>query len=128
VIGDAACQANPVVGEGIRIAMQFGKLAAEVANDAIGKGDVSEKSLSKYESEAKKQARMNALGLKAQEREASYHDADWDDALDMLSGLSVEEVAIILRGDFTKTNVLKMIAKHPRLASSATWQFLKKSL
>lgn len=48
VIGDAAHQAEPVTGGGINLAMEAGKMAANVAADAISAGDWSARSLQPY--------------------------------------------------------------------------------
>jgi len=49
IIGDAAHLVNPSSGAGIRFAMDSGRIAAEVAVEAIEKGDVTRKTLSKYQ-------------------------------------------------------------------------------
>lgn len=49
LIGDAARQSDPITGGGIVNAMEAGKMAGEIAYDAISRGDVSEKSLGEYE-------------------------------------------------------------------------------
>ena len=48
VVGDAACQANPLHGGGIGQTLLGGSLAGEVASDALEKGDVSASSLWPY--------------------------------------------------------------------------------
>jgi digeranylgeranylglycerophospholipid reductase len=48
VVGDAARQVDPLTGGGIINAMSAGKLAAEVAVEAISAGDVSAQFLKKY--------------------------------------------------------------------------------
>ncbi len=49
VVGDAARLADPVTGGGIGPAILSGKIAGEVAFEALEKGDLSEKFLKKYE-------------------------------------------------------------------------------
>ncbi len=46
--GDSAAQASMLLGEGIRYAMQFGKIAGEVAIEATKQNNFSEKFLSTY--------------------------------------------------------------------------------
>ena len=48
VVGDAACQANPLHGGGIGHSLLGGSLAGEVASDALEKGDVGLESLWAY--------------------------------------------------------------------------------
>ena len=45
LVGDSAGQANPLVLEGIRYAIKFGRIAGEVASKAIKANDTSEKKL-----------------------------------------------------------------------------------
>nr|WP_321496197.1 NAD(P)/FAD-dependent oxidoreductase [uncultured Methanolobus sp.] len=49
LVGDAARQSDPITGGGIINAMEAGKIAGEVAYNAISKNDVSAKSLNEYE-------------------------------------------------------------------------------
>lgn len=51
IVGDAARVVDPLTGGGIYNAMYTGRLAAEVAAECIGKGDVSKKALMKYDKE-----------------------------------------------------------------------------
>lgn len=48
IIGDAACQVNPIHGGGIGSSMMGGLKAAEVIMDALEKGDVSQEALWPY--------------------------------------------------------------------------------
>lgn len=47
-IGDAACQINPIAGEGIRHALYSGRFAAESINSALESGVTGKKNLSSY--------------------------------------------------------------------------------
>jgi digeranylgeranylglycerophospholipid reductase len=49
LVGDAARQSDPITGGGIINAMEAGKIAGEVAYNAISKGDVSTDALNEYE-------------------------------------------------------------------------------
>ncbi len=49
LVGDAARQADPLTGGGIANAMIAGRLAAEVAAEAVAKGDATSRSLGEYE-------------------------------------------------------------------------------
>ncbi len=51
LIGDAARQVDPLTGGGIANGMAAGRLAAQVAVEAIGAGDVSRSQLRRYEDE-----------------------------------------------------------------------------
>ncbi|MDI7276731.1 MAG: geranylgeranyl reductase family protein [Anaerolineae bacterium] len=49
VVGDAACQVDPLTGGGITNAMLAGRLAAQVAVEAIAAGDASATRLARYQ-------------------------------------------------------------------------------
>ena len=60
LVGDAAHQTNAISGGGIINAMKAGKIAAEVAKEAIDKNDLSEKFLKQYDKKwQKKQGKAN---------------------------------------------------------------------
>ncbi len=61
IVGDAAMLVNNLHWEGTNLAMISGKLAGEVAVDAIDKGDFSAKSLNKYEEKLKNSFVMKDL-------------------------------------------------------------------
>ena len=115
IVGDAAGQANPIVGEGIRPAIKFGNLAAEVSSYAIEKGDVGIESLQRYEKEAKRAANYNSIALKLQRRMAGYSDKDWQRAIAILKNLSEKDFLNLLRADFSKSNMFRMFTKVPSL-------------
>ena len=48
IVGDAACQVNPIHGGGIGPSMMGGKMAAEAAAEALEKGDVGREDLWNY--------------------------------------------------------------------------------
>jgi len=48
LVGDSACQPNPIHGGGIGPSMLAGKIAAEIGAEAIEKGDVNQRSLWRY--------------------------------------------------------------------------------
>ena len=47
LVGDSAGMANPLVLEGIRYAIKYGRLAGSVSAESLHSGDTSEKSLEK---------------------------------------------------------------------------------
>jgi len=55
LVGDTAGMANPLVLEGIRYAIKYGRVAGDIASKAIKSGDTSEKALEHYESIWKKE-------------------------------------------------------------------------
>ena len=85
LVGDSAGQANPLVLEGIRYAIRYGRIAGETAANALLKGDLTEKSLMPYEENWKKaiQSKINSAS-KVQARWLSLSDQEWDRELDVI--------------------------------------------
>jgi len=125
LVGDSACQANPLVGEGIRQAMIFGKLAGEVAAKAVENDDTSIESLQTYESRWRDQVQKNySIALKLQKKLASFDDNAWDKATEKLKILAPDDFIHVLRSDFRKRTILKLVSEHPLLATNTTLKFI----
>ena len=120
MIGDAACQANPIVGEGIRQAMIFGEHAAKIASEAIKKQDFSEKILSKYEElwndEFEKKYKIGRI---IQKKISEYSDEKWDDGIDTLKILDTDEFYSFIKSDFSKKFLFGLVTRHPKLAANS---------
>jgi len=110
ITGDAARVVDPLTGGGIYNAMYTGRLAAEVAAECIGKGDVSKKCLMAYD----KAWRASKMG-KAIER--NYHikeylikqpDTKLNEIIHSVSNLNLKE--------FSTINLIKEIIRvNPKL-------------
>nr|WP_320161619.1 NAD(P)/FAD-dependent oxidoreductase [uncultured Methanoregula sp.] len=110
ITGDAARVVDPLTGGGIYNAMFTGRLAAQVAAECIGKGDVSKKALMKYD----KEWRASKMG-KAIER--NYHikeylikqpDAKLNEIIHSVSKLNLKEFS-------TLTLIKEIIRVNPKL-------------
>ena len=117
LVGDSAGQANPLVLEGIRYAIRFGRIAGRVSADAIKKGHTDETALLPYEETWKKeiQGKINSAG-KVQDRWIRLTDEEWDKELAIISELTPGEFLDFIRADFGLTSVIKLAARHPKLA------------
>ena len=126
LVGDSAGQANPLVLEGIRYAIKFGKIAGEVASKAIKSDDTSEKKLTEYEDNWKKaiESKIKSAG-KVQDRWIGLTDEDWDKELDVISELKPEEFLDFIKADFGLSNMLKLATSHPKLAVRQLFNLVK---
>jgi digeranylgeranylglycerophospholipid reductase len=117
LVGDSAGQANPLVLEGIRYAIEFGQNAGTVAADAVSKGDTSKKALKPYEDKMKK-AIGSKIGaaIKVQYRWLNLSDEEWDKELEIIDDLSSEEFLDFVKADFGLANMVKLATNHPKLA------------
>jgi digeranylgeranylglycerophospholipid reductase len=114
-VGDAAGHASSLVGEGIRWAIHAGKMAGEVAADAIEKGDISRGSLSAFERRwIKRYGRDLRLAHKLNERLAGWDDRKWDQRLEALKLLTPEQFIEALKTNLTGGWLLRFVASNPR--------------
>lgn len=126
LVGDSAGQANPLVLEGIRYAIMFGKVAGEISSNAIKSGDTSKKSLIGYEENWKKaiESKINSAS-KVQNRWISLSDKEWDKELEIISELTADEFIDFIKADFGLSNIVKLAAHHPKLAVRQLFNIVK---
>jgi digeranylgeranylglycerophospholipid reductase len=117
LVGDSAGQANPLVLEGIRYAIKFGRVAGNVAVSAIHSGNTDESSLMPYEDNWRKEieSKIKAAG-KVQSRWIGLTDEQWDKELDIIKELKAEEFLDFIKADFGLSNMLRLATHHPKLA------------
>ncbi|MCV0391893.1 MAG: NAD(P)/FAD-dependent oxidoreductase [Nitrosopumilus sp.] len=126
LVGDSAGQANPLVLEGIRYAIRFGRIAGKVASKAIKNNNTDEKSLYPYEDYWRKEieSKINSAG-KVQNRWIGLSDKEWDKELDIIKELKPEEFLDFIKADFGLSNMLKLATHHPKLAVRQLFNLVK---
>ena len=116
LVGDSAGQANPLVLEGIRYAIRYGRVAGSVAARAVRSGDTSAGALSPYERTWRKEigSRIRSAS-RIQDRWMGLTDRQWDAELDIIRGLSPDEFLDFIRADFGAARMLRLAARHPMM-------------
>ncbi len=117
LVGDSAGQSNPLVLEGIRYAIEYGRLAGDIAMKCISQ-NYSIQELEEYEKlwREKSQARIKSA-LRVQKRWISLSDEEWNREIDILREMSVEEFVDFIKAEFTIGKLLKFGLNHPKLAT-----------
>jgi digeranylgeranylglycerophospholipid reductase len=117
LVGDSAGQSNPLVLEGIRYAIEFGRLAGEIGARALQYGTTRE-SLSEYEKvwKAKVEGRI-AAALKVQSRWLNLTDEEWDREIEIMRDMSADEFLDFIRADFSMSKMMKLALHHPKAAA-----------
>jgi digeranylgeranylglycerophospholipid reductase len=116
MIGDTAGQANPLVLEGIRFAIEFGQLAGKVGADSIQYGS-NIGSLKDYEFACKKILEKKIQSaLKVQSRWLSLSDHEWDKEIEIIKDLTIDEFLDFIKSDFSNYKMLRLALNHPKLA------------
>lgn len=117
LVGDSAGQSNPLVLEGIRFAIRFGRMAGDAAAAAIHDPNNAKPILSSYETDWRRMAEARIRSAyKVQNRWLALSDEGWDKELNIIKELSVDEFLDFVRADFTMSKIIKMTLRHPRLA------------
>jgi digeranylgeranylglycerophospholipid reductase len=125
-IGDAAAQAPALVGEGIRWAIKAGRLAGEVAAEAIRRGDCSREFLRKYQEHWKSQYGLNLrIAHEINKKIAAWDDSQWDKGVDMLKLLAPTEFAEALQSHFIGGWLVRAMLKNPSLMKKGVEEFLE---
>ena len=126
LVGDSAGQANPLVLEGIRYAIKFGRVAGKVASDAIRTGNTNKDALYPYEENWRKEieSKINSAG-KVQDRWIGLSDEEWDKELDIIKELKPEEFIDFIKAEFGLSNMIKLATHHPKLAVRQLFNLVK---
>jgi digeranylgeranylglycerophospholipid reductase len=111
-VGDAAGQALPLVGEGIRYSVEAGRKAGDAIAAALRDPNGAEAALQSYQSwwDDKYRVRFN-LAQRANEKMGRFSDRRWHQATELLKGLSGDEMAALLRMEFGRWLALKLVMR-----------------
>jgi digeranylgeranylglycerophospholipid reductase len=127
MVGDSAGQSNPLVLEGIRYAIEFGRLAGEVGARSLSQ-DAKRESLLDYEKtwKAKVESKIQSA-LKVQTRWLGLADEEWDKEIEILRDMTVDEFLDFIKADFTAGKMIKLALHHPKLAARQLFNMILKS-
>ena len=127
MVGDSAGQSNPLVLEGIRYAIEFGRLAGEVGTKSLVR-NATRDSLLEYEKtwKAKVESKIQSA-LKVQTRWLGLTDGQWDREIEILRDMTVDEFFDFIKADFTTTKMMKLALHHPKLAARQLFNMILKS-
>jgi digeranylgeranylglycerophospholipid reductase len=127
MVGDSAGQSNPLVLEGIRYAIDFGRLAGKVGADSLSENSDKE-SLLEYERswKSKVESKIHSA-LKVQMRWLGLTDEEWDKEIEILRDMTVHEFLDFIKADFTRVNMMKLALHHPKVAARQLFNMILKS-
>jgi len=117
LVGDSAGQSNPLVLEGIRYAIEYGRLAGNIAVKCASE-NCSKEGLAEYEKiwRAKNQGQITSA-LRVQKRWIGLSDEEWDREIDILREMSVDEFVDFIKAKFNLSKLMKLALNHPKLAT-----------
>jgi digeranylgeranylglycerophospholipid reductase len=104
-------------------------MAGEVAAEAVKEGDASAASLARFDRRWRARfGRDMDIAYMVNKHIAAYDDAHWDSSLDLLKRLTPAQAAQTLRGDFTASLVMGILARNPSLLATGGKRFLDRML
>jgi digeranylgeranylglycerophospholipid reductase len=113
LVGDSAGQANPLVLEGIRFAIEFGKIAGEIGAKSLLMGCTRE-SLREYEILWKERVDSKIKSsLKVQSRWLRMNNDSWDREVEIIRQMTAEEFVDFIKAQFTTSKLMKLMLTHP---------------
>jgi digeranylgeranylglycerophospholipid reductase len=117
-VGDAAGQASSLLGEGIRWAIQAGRMAGDAVADALdGTG-----SLTDFEPRWRKRfGRDLQLAHRVNERIARWDDRTWDERTEIVKLLTPAQFAEALKTNLTGRWLLRFALRNPVALASAAF-------
>ncbi len=127
MVGDSAGQSNPLVLEGIRYAIEFGRLAGRVGVKSLSY-DACRESLLEYERswKARVESKIQSA-LKVQMRWLGLTDDEWDKEIEILRDMTVDEFLDFIKADFTAGKIMKLALHHPKTAARQLFNMILKS-
>jgi digeranylgeranylglycerophospholipid reductase len=124
LVGDSAGQANPLVLEGIRFAIEFGRVAGDVGANSLSKGCTRE-SLELYEKFWKERVSSKIKSsLKVQSRWLQMNDDSWDREVEIIRQMTVEDFLDFIKAQFTTSRLMKLVLTHPHSTAKQLFRIL----
>ncbi|HET8523974.1 MAG TPA: NAD(P)/FAD-dependent oxidoreductase [Thermomicrobiales bacterium] len=109
-VGDAAGQSSALVGEGIRWAIKAGRMAGEIAAEAIRRDDCSRAFLTTYERRWTARHGLNLfLAHEINKEITRWSDQAWDEGTRLLAGMTPEQFGQALQSDFFGGSIAQML-------------------
>ena len=118
--GDAGALISTLLGEGIRFAIDIGRMAGQVAAEAASTDRYDKEFLRQYQKRwQKKYKRLFRCGHLINQRLAQYDDEAWDRKIRLLRQLDPKFLPPLLKGQLSAKLLLRLMSKNPGLVSKA---------
>ncbi|MGH7494050.1 MAG: NAD(P)/FAD-dependent oxidoreductase [bacterium] len=118
VVGDAGGLISTLLGEGIRFAIELGRLAGEVAREAHQAGRFDGRFLSRFDRAWRtRYGRMFTWAEAANRRIARYDDEQWAGKIRLLRNLPAEVIPALLKGNWLEAGLFKTLWHASRKSS-----------
>jgi digeranylgeranylglycerophospholipid reductase len=116
MVGDCAGQSNPLVLEGIRYAIEYGRLAGKVAMKYVSQNCNTDILIGYERMWKQKNQKSIASAQRVQRRWIGLSDEEWNHEIDILREMSIDEFIDFIKADFGICKLMKFGVNHPKAA------------
>jgi flavin-dependent dehydrogenase len=118
-----------LLGEGIRFALDIGRLAGETAQQAHHAQRFNAAFLARFdEIWRRRYGRLFMWGCAINERIAQYDDQAWNEKIAMLAQFPAKMIPALLKGDFSAPLILSTLWRHRQRVSQTLLKFLYENI
>jgi len=118
-VGDSVCHVSGLAGEGIRFAIDIGRMSGKIAGKSISAKDYSEKFLKKYDKMwRKKYEKIFKISNVLNKRFRSYTDDQWKEKVKNIGEVNPEIIAGFMKSDFNLKFIYQILKLQPSLLTS----------
>jgi len=129
VVGDASGLISTLLGEGIRFALEIGRMAGETALAAHRAGRFDATFLARFdECWRSEYGKLFAWGFELNNRLTQYNDDTWNEKIKLLGELPAAVIPALLQGDFSMPLLLSSLWRLRRRLSRTMLQYLHKNI
>jgi len=130
VAGDAGGLISTLLGEGIRFALDIGRLAGEAAIESHRTGRFDAAFLERFFDERwrARYGKLFAWGYQINRRLAQYDDQAWNEKIYLLAQFPVETIPALLKGEISTPLLLSLLWRYRRQFSQPRLRYLFKNM
>jgi digeranylgeranylglycerophospholipid reductase len=126
VVGDAAGQGSTLLGEGIRYAIEAGRMAGRALVGAGG--DFSPHGMASYPRQWRHHTgRDMRISYAVNQRITHYRDADWDRAIRRLDRLTPKQAARVFASEFSVSWAIGVLMTDPSLVTALARHLIRRA-
>jgi digeranylgeranylglycerophospholipid reductase len=125
VVGDAGGLVSTLLGEGIRFALDIGRLAGETAQEAHHAQRFDAAFLARFDERWRRRyGKLFMWGCAINQHIARYDAQAWDEKIAMLAQFPAETIPSLLKGDFSAPLLLLTLWRHRQRVGQTLLKFL----
>lgn len=126
-VGDSAGHVSGIAGEGIRYAMDIGRMAGKVAAQAVLSNHTTAPYLKRYEQMWKKKYLKNfRISHLINQRIRQFTDEEWNERIKLLKKVDREIVISLMKGNYDVNLVALTLRKNPDLLLRQSFKIIRK--